>query len=368
MTYGAAWSVLPYSGANANVASEDVISKAIVINSMGGLEDPNKPQDDSFTIRRQALRDLRTSGLTAFVQTITDVAPEKGLDYFEQAVRDIGRWNAIINAHNDVLQKVTCVDDFHRAKAAGKTGIVFGVQNGAIVGDRVERTDIFANLGLRILQLTYNGQNQLGCGALVPVDSGLTPFGRAVVDRANANKLMVDLSHSGRQTCLDVVRYSSSAVSINHTGCSAINPAPRNKTDEELRQVAEKGGYVGIYTMPYLASGRRITGDDVILHVEHAIKVCGEGHVGIGTDNAVVGIDDMVAYMADYRRVISARRAQGISAPGEDPDIPRFAADLDGPDQFRVLARKMIVRGHSQRIVEKVLGGNFVRFAQAIWG
>ncbi len=355
------------SGTTAQPRARRPAAGFTVINSMGGFDDPNRPQDGPFAANARVIDDALGSGLIAMVITATGVVQETNMSYFDQAVRDIKRWDAIIASHADKLIKVGTFADIERARTVGKLGVIYDFQNGAAVGEEAEHVDVFANLGLRVLQLTYNGANQLGCGALVPTDTGLTPLGRAVIERANANNVMVDLSHSGRQTCLDTVRHSTRPVSVNHTGCSALVPSPRSKTDEELRLVAEKGGYVGIYTMPYLASGRQITGDDVVLHIEHALRVCGEDHVGIGTDNAISRIDDMTGYMRDYAKIVTERRSQGVSAPGEDPAIPRFAADLDGPDQFRVIAQKLSQRGHRRATIEKIMSGNFSRFARLAW-
>ena len=119
------------------------------------------------------------------------------------------------------------------------------------------------------------------------MNRGLTPFGHEVIDRLNANRVMVDLSHSGRNTCLEATRASKQPVSINHTGCRALNDLPRNKTDEELRLVASAGGFVGIYFMPFLNPAGHAMAQDVVANLDHAINVCGEDHVGIGTDGTV---------------------------------------------------------------------------------
>jgi membrane dipeptidase len=228
--------------------------------------------------------------------------------------------------------------------------------------------DTFADMGVRVFQLTYNNENQLGGGSMAPEDRGLTPFGREVIERINANRAMVDLSHSGRQICLDAARASKQPISINHTGCRALTDLPRNKTDEELRLVADKGGFVGIYFMPFLNLSGHATAANVVAHIEHALKVCGEDHVGIGTDGGTTQIDDLEAYKAALTKEHEERVAKGISAPGERADTHPFADDLRGPGQFRKLARLLEQRGHRSATVEKILGGNFVRYARDIWG
>jgi membrane dipeptidase len=179
---------------------------------------------------------------------------------------------------------------------------------------------------------------------------------------------MVDLSHSGRQICLDAARASAQPISINHTGCRALVDLPRNKTDEELRLVADKGGFVGIYFMPFLNASGHATADDVVAHIEHALQVCGEDHVGIGTDGSITPIDDLAAYGAALAKEHADRVAKGIAAPGERADTHPFVDDLRGPDQFRKLYRLLAARGHKPVRIDKILGGNFVRYANDVWG
>ncbi|MDZ4376317.1 MAG: membrane dipeptidase [Phenylobacterium sp.] len=359
---GAATGALP-----AAASAQDPIKGSIVINTLGGLSDPNLSDlDADVGPSLRVLDDARASGMTAANITLGYVAGDA--EPFEQSVREVVQWDGIVRRHPDRLLKVLTSEDIRRAKAENKIGLIFGFQNAAQMGDRVDRVDLFADMGVRVVQLTYNLKNQVGGGALAPVGTPLTPFGREVLERLNARRIIVDLSHSGEQTCLDAARATKSPIAITHTGCRALADLPRNKTDEELRLVASKGGYVGIYFMPFLHVDRQITADDVINHIEHAMKVCGEDAVGIGTDGGTTGIDDMEGWKKAFAAQIMRRRSLGISAPGERPDSFVFAIDMHGPEQFRILAQKMARRGHSSRVIDKVLGLNFLRFAKDIWG
>jgi len=312
------------------------------------------------------IADARASGEAAVNCTLGYVAGPQ--DPFQQSVADIGLYDAMIRKNPRDLLKVLSVADIRRARAENKIGLIYGFQNAAQMGDDATRADIFANLGVRVIQLTYNVRNQLGDGSIVPEGRGLTPFGHQVVERLNANRVMVDLSHSGRQICLDAARASSQPISINHTGCRALADLPRNKTDEELRLVAEKGGFIGIYFMPFLNLSGHPTAVDVIAHVEHAIKVCGEDHVGIGTDGGTTPVDDLDAYKTALIKEVEDRKAKGIAAPGERDDTHPFVDDLRGPDQFRKLYRLLAARGHRPARIEKILGANFMRYATDVWG
>jgi membrane dipeptidase len=146
-----------------------------------------------------------------------------------------------------------------------------------------------------------------------------------------------------------------------------LTDLPRNKSDEELRLVGQRGGFVGIYFMPFLSPDSVAEPEDVVAHIDHAVNVCGEDHVGIGTDGGTTGVDDMAAYRARTRAEIAERRAAGIGARGENPDTLPFVERLSGPNQFRELIRLLRARGYRQTRIEKIMGLNFVNYARRIW-
>ncbi len=364
---GVSAAMLAASGARAAGVDADPIKDMIVINALGGLGDPNQPADSlvpQFSPR--VLAEAHASGLTAVNITIGYVSGSA--DPFEQSVREVAETDAQVRANPRDLLKILTAADISRAKAEGKVGLIYGFQNGAMMGQDASRVDIFANLGVRIFQLTYNPANQLGDGSMAPANRGLTPFGREVVARCNAQRVMVDLSHSGEQTCLEAARISKQPISINHTGCRAVTNLPRNKTDAELKLVADRGGFIGIYFMPFLDLSGHARAEHVVAHIDHAVNLCGEDHVGIGTDGTVTQIDDLKAYEAVLAKEIAARQAAGISAKGERPDTYPFVVDLRGPDHFRKLASLLRAKGYSTARIEKILGGNFLTYAETIWG
>ncbi|WP_070935959.1 membrane dipeptidase [Sphingomonas haloaromaticamans] len=358
----------------ATPAAADPIANMIVINALGGFDDPNDRSGDAakgkegpspLILKPRVLADARASGQTAVNITIGYVSGKK--EPFQQSVADVASWDRLIRENPRDLIKILTAADIRRAKAEGRMGLILGFQNAAMMGDDASRVDIFADLGVRIVQLTYNPANQLGDGSMAPENRGITPFGREVIERLNANRVMVDLSHSGQRTCLEAARASKQPISINHTGCRAVTDVPRNKTDEELRLVADRGGFVGIYFMPFLNPTGHARAEDVVAHIDHAVNVCGEDHVGIGTDGGTTPIDDLKAYEADLAKEIAERRAAGISATGERPDTYPFVVDLRGQDQFRKLAGLLRQKGYSTARIEKILGLNFVRYAEEIW-
>jgi membrane dipeptidase len=348
----------------------------LIINALGTLDNPNAPgsseaaaklnqSSDDLTIDARTLADAHASGLTAvnitLGYTMGDQPP------FEHTLHEIKVWDSIVAGNPADLIKVQTVADIYDAKNSGRIGIIYGFQNAVAIGDDLARIETFGRLGVRVIQLTYNQANHLGDGSMAPENRGLTPFGRQVVEGLNSSHIMVDLSHSGEQTCLEAARISAEPVSINHTGCRALADLPRNKTDEELRLVASRGGFVGIYFMPFLNISGHAHAADVVEHIDHAVNVCGADHVGIGTDGPVTSIDDLDAYRSRLAEHVALRKAAGVGAAGERSDTLPFVIDLRGVDQFYDLIRLLEARGYGQDLIEKILGKNFADYAGRIW-
>ena len=347
----------------------------VIINALGGLQNQNlqlgqaaepRPGGAAFDIDGRSFRDARAAGLTAVNVTLGYVAGPA--DPHAATLESLDAWDAILAGNPNDLMLVRRASDILKARDEGRIGVIYGFQNAVQIGERLERIDEYARRGVRVIQLTYNPANPLGDGSMAPENRGLSPLGRQVVERLNAARIMVDLSHSGERTCLDAIAASRAPISINHTGCRALTDLPRNKTDAELRGVAETGGFVGVYFMPFLTLDGHPNAEHVADHVEHALKVCGEDHVGIGTDGSTTQIDDLAVYQAALEKEVAERAAAGIGAKGERADTYPFVVDLRGVDQFRKLAAILSRRGHPSRVIDKVLGLNFLAYAQRVWG
>lgn len=347
-------------------------TRAPLIDILGGLGDPNRTapegteSPDIWSIDERAINDGHRAGLSAFHQTVGYVAGPG--DPWALTLADIRRWRAFIDRHDVDLALVRSAADVDHARRAGRIGVILGFQNTAMLGDDPGRVATCAAEGVRVIQLTYNVANAVGDGSMVAENRGLTEFGRRIVHELNRHRVIVDLSHSGERTCLDAIDASKAPIAITHTGCRAIADLPRNKTDAELRLVASRGGVVGIYLMPFLAIGRQPTADDLVMHLEHALTVCGEDHVAIGTDGVLSAVEDLGAYRRQLATEVAARRAAGIAATGEREDIVPFLPDLDGWDKFARLREKLAARGHRASRIDKIMGGNFLAYARRIWG
>jgi len=340
--------------------------RAIVIDNLatpGPFNVPNmfaKPWTDAM------VANARASGITAVNVTISG-SGRTGPEVYESTVKAVAFVERELAAHPDAFLQVRTIADIRRAKESKRLGLIAGFQDATMLESDLSRVDQFYDLGIRIIQLTYNVRNLLGDGCLEPGNAGLSSFGRAVVARMNQIGILVDLSHCGRRTTTDAIATSTKPVAVTHSGCAALNDVPRNKTDEQLKLLADKGGVVGIYTMPFLRSAGQPMIGDFLAHVEHAIQICGEDHVGVGSDNSITPLELTAEFRAEHAGFVRERRRLGIGAPGEDENVFNYVPELNSPRRMELIADALAARGHSSARIEKVLGANWLRLFGEVW-
>jgi len=282
---------------------------------------------------------LKDSGITVFHPAVGYT----GADSYGSSLADILGWNSFIAAHDQFL-RVDGPQDLERAKALGKIGIVIGQQNSNHFRT-LDDVDRFYRLGQRVSQLTYLN-NRLGGGSTDARESGLTEYGRQVIERMNTLGMADDISHCGDRTTLQAIEASSKPVLITHSNCRALVPgSSRCKTDAAIQKMAAKGGVMGITLIRYFVSaGHSVTVENVLNHVDRVVRLAGVEHVGLGTDVDLAGRDVAIA--------------------------PRKKDDLDGIDYTRKvfdLTEGLVKRHYSKSSIELILGGNFNRALSSIW-
>jgi len=308
----------------------------------------------------EMVRNAKAAGITAVNLTIGGGSPEG-------VFQSMARWERDIERHPGVLMKIRTVADLRTAREQKKLGLIYGFQDGVAIGSELSRVALYHVFGLRIVQLTYNVRNMFGDGCLQPENGGLTALGRQLVETLNAQGLTVDLAHCGMRTTSDAIEHSTKPVAISHSGCRAVADRPRSKPDDILKRMADKGGVIGIYLLPFLSMSGQPTSDDLVRHIEHAINVCGEDHVGIGSDLSITPHVVDAEYMRIHRTFVEGRQKAGVAAPGEDPAVPMFVTDLNTPRRMERIADKLLARRHSESRVEKILGQNFARLMRDTW-
>ncbi len=183
---------------------------------------------------RDLFEDMRKGGLTAANCTVSV------WEGFQNTVNNIVEMNNLIEANSDIVMKVTCTEDIRRAKRGGKTGVMMGFQNAHAFEDQIGYVQVFKDLGVGVVQMCYNTQNLVGTGCYER-DGGLSGFGYEIVEEMNRVGMMCDLSHVGEKTSREVILASEKPVCYSHCLPSGLKDHPRNKSDEELKFIADHG-------------------------------------------------------------------------------------------------------------------------------
>lgn len=275
-------------------------------------------------------------------------------------IKATAQWKKWLRENDDILQQIYTTADIRRAKADNKVGIILGWQNTSGFGDSLPMVSVYHELGLRIVQLTYNTANSVGSGCYEGKDGGLTDFGRELVDELNRCGILVDLSHVGPNTSRDAILHSKQPVAYSHCLPAGMKAHPRNKTDEELRFIADKGGFVGVTMFPpFLPKGSKSTVDDFIGSLEYMLNVVGEDQIGIGTDFTQGYGDEFFRYITDDKGYARSLTQFG---PIEMPE--GFRRIEEYPNLTRAMERK----GWSRSRIEKVMGENWLAMLKTVWG
>ena len=319
------------------------------------------PLEEQLPLPQSDLDLVRASGVTAIKLSLGGINSS-----FADTVAELALVQRLIEVHPDYFTQVRIAADLERAKHAGLLGIIFSFESTEMLGSTLESFSVFRNLGVRVMQLSYNRRSAFAAGVMEPGGGGLTPLGRDAVKEMNRLGIAIDLSHANAATTSDVLALSSQPPIMTHTGAAAVHPHPRTKTDAQLRALAARGGVIGIFDLPYLtASPRQPTVADYMRHLEHVLQVAGEDHVGIGSDVGIQPFDTSPKGMRQFQKELDERRKAGLSAPEEDR--PTYVEGLNTPHRLEIVTDQLLKRGHSAETTRKILGANFARVFGEIW-
>ncbi|MCO4759123.1 MAG: dipeptidase [Oceanospirillaceae bacterium] len=302
---------------------------------------------------RELFEDMSKGGLTAANCTVSF------WENFQGTVDNIVEMNQLIEESSDLLMKVRTTRDIYRAKEAGKTGVMMGFQNAHAFEDQIGYVKVFKDLGVGIVQMCYNTQNLVGTGCYER-DGGLSGFGREIVAEMNEVGMLCDLSHVGPQTAKEVIDESKKPVAYSHCLPSGLKEHPRNRSDEELKYIADNGGFVGVTMFtPFLRAGVNATVDDYVEAIQYIYNIVGEDAIGIGTDFTQGHGQDFFEYLTHdkgYARRLTRFgeiiNPKGIRTVGEFPN----------------LTEALLRNGFSEIQVRKIMGDNWVNLLKDVWG
>jgi len=327
--------------------SKEIYNKAIIIDAL-----TYAPNLASLN-RREYLDELTEYGITATNFTIQE--PFEDLD---DLLNQVSIWHDLANEEGAIIAKTT--SDIQKAKKENKKCLILGLQNGKSLSENPRLVRIFHLLGIRVIQIAYNEQNLLGCGG-DDKDAGVTKLGRIMIEKMNTVGILVDASHCGYRTTLDAINYSSKPIAFTHANPKFLCNHYRNKTDEELKALAERGGVVGLnaYSNFYMKTKEEKPDlNDFLNCLDYTVNLIGAEHVGFGLDLSPGAKWNPTAY-AEW-----ARRNPGL-APNDLEHISLVG--LDEPCKIINIARGLVKRGYKDEEIMGILGGNFLRLFSEIF-
>ncbi|MYL34988.1 membrane dipeptidase [Pontibacillus yanchengensis] len=276
-----------------------------------------------------------------------------------ETLSKVSGWYQFFQKHSDLVIPVRRGEDILKANAEGKIGIILGTQNTSSLEDELGLVEVFEQLGIKIMQLTYNNQNLIGSSCYEARDSGLSRYGKLVVEEMNRVGMVIDLSHVGEQTSLDAIHHSQRPVAITHANPDWIYPSKRNKSPEVLQALKDNNGILGLCAYPHLISGSETPLEEFVDLIVRTIDFMGVKQVAIGTDLTLNMSDDFLHWMRMGRWTHEMDYGAGSA---NNPSWPTWPTWFKGPADFPNISQGLLERGLKEAEVESVMGGNWYRF------
>lgn len=344
-------------------ANGTTIGDALVIDAMGSAALlpttllPPPPRNGKDWLQRAI-----DSGITAMNVTMGITGIAMGTDDFRALLHTMHGYFCYFELEPDRLLHVRTTEDLRRAQRERRLGIIFGCQGLAskIEGD-ASLILIMAQLGQRIVQLTYNERSDIGCGCIEASDTGLTEFGRICIREINESGMVLDVAHAGHDTALQAIDFSAKPPIVSHANVRALCDHPRNVRDGVLRSLAAQGGVIGITAYaPFCETrpGTRPTVDDFVSHIAYVADLVGIDHVGIGSD--FFEGESPIRFERFFRRRYPA-------IVGHYTLDTVYAEGFEALEDFAALPAILRRRGFNDLEIHKILGGNFLRVFEQVW-
>ncbi|MFH1805661.1 MAG: membrane dipeptidase [Pseudomonadota bacterium] len=274
-------------------------------------------------------------------------------------LRVIAAFRAKIAARPDKYLQIETFDDLARAKKAELLGVGFDLEGSVMLQDMPEMVPLFARLGVKQIHFAYNRNNSVA-GGCHDTDIPLTDLGHEMVRAVNRGGMIMDCSHTGRQSSLDIMRVSTKPVVFSHANPRVLGGHERCIDDDQIKACADTGGVIGVCGFQrFMKTPNAPDIPDMLRHIDYLVKLVGPRHVGIGLDTmpSVAGTNDFPDGV-DSAFYWPKDRGYGPGAGG--------AAVFD-PRKLPALADALIVAGYKPDDVDRIMGENFVRVAKESW-
>jgi membrane dipeptidase len=261
------------------------------------------------------------------------------------------RWLAL---HPEEFALVETVDDIRRAKATGRLAIGFDIEGANALDENIDMIALYYRLGVRQLLFAYNRNNAFG-GGCHDTDMPLTELGRRAVREMNRVGMVIDCSHTGHRTTMDIMQLSEKPVVFSHSNPRALCDHGRNIRDDQIKSCAATGGVVGINGVGLFLGGNDTRSETIVRHIDYVAQLVGARHAGLGLD-CVIDKEELPRLLQQYPHAWPGYTIGDMSGMA-------FAA----PEQLPEITEALLDRGYSDADVRGIIGENFLRVAGEVW-
>lgn len=303
---------------------------------------------------RETFSKLRIGGITAV--NVTTVCWE----HFRDSIQNIEKWNRRFEIFSDHIIPIRNVKDIIKAKKIGKTGIIIGFQNTTPIEEDINLLRIFKDLGVRIIQLTFQDRNYVGDGCWERTDAGLSEFGLRVIKEMNRQGILIDLSHAGDKTVVEAIEASEKPVTFTHANPRSLKDNPRNKTDEQISTLGDKGGIIGATLYPpLLSAGYKSELNDFLDVIDYLVDLVDVDHVAIGSD---------FTENQPTEFFIEALTGKSWEKPLSKIKYPMiYPENIKSVTEFPNITEGLVRRGYANKDVKKIMGENWLKLYSNVW-
>ncbi len=311
---------------------------------------PLRPGDDTFLPQLQRVRD---SGINLISLNVSfDVVDPN------DAFKVLATFRKWIREHSEHYVLAETVADIERAKADGRLAVMFDIEGGNAVAAHPGLVEIFYLLGVRWMLFAYNKNNKLG-GGCMDDDTGLTAYGRQIIDEMEKVGMVLCCTHVGHRTAREAMEYARNPVIFSHSNPSGVFQHVRNIPDDLMISCARSGGVVNINGVGiFLGTGENGGGDNstetLLRHIDYAAQLIGPQHVGLGLD-----------YVFDLSELEEFLRKNPEKFPSQARKTNAYTQVE--PERFPIVAERLLKMGYSETDVQGIMGHNNLRVARQVW-
>lgn len=252
-------------------------------------------------------------------------------DGFNRALDILKRYNQ--NRYNTILIKD--LNDIKNVIDNKKVGVLLSIENGKAINNDLDNIDLLYDIGVRMMGVTWNDDNLLGCGAFTNKDNGLTELGKKYIKKLVERKIIVDVSHCSNKTFWDICNETDKMIVASHSCCKSICNHCRNLDDNQVKEIAKREGIIGIcLSAPFLNENEVANVDDIINHIKYIVDLVGPDYVGLGSD---------------FDGVIKEHKLQ----------------DVKNINDIYIIENKLKMIGYNKKVINKIMWENWMRVIKA---